>query len=71
MTRQACTHPEERRFAWTVYDPIQEGDYVCMGCCVCGAVLMGAVDRQGNAVGPQHRLSPKKKKRKSKKEHNP
>lgn len=60
-----CTHP--RQFAWVVYDPVQEGDYMCIGCCVCGKPLVGAVDRQGNPVGPQHRLSPKKKKKRKKK----
>jgi hypothetical protein len=60
----ACTHPEERRFAWTVYDPAAEGDYLCMGCTACGQILMGAVDEAGTPVGAQHRLSPKKKKSK-------
>lgn len=59
-----CAHT--RQFAWVVYDPIQEGDYVCIGCCVCGAALCGAVVSPGNPVGPQHRLGPKKKKRKKK-----
>ena len=61
-----CTHPEDHRFAWTVYDPAQEGEYVCMGCTSCGQVLVGAVDIQGKPVGPQHRLSPKKKKSRKK-----
>jgi hypothetical protein len=62
-----CTHPEDRRFAWTFYDAREQGDYVAMGCCVCGAVLLGAGDAQGNPAGPQHRLSPKKRKPRKKK----
>lgn len=63
----SCMHPEERRFAWTYYDPREEGDYLAMVCTVCGEVLCGAGDLQGNPVGPQHRLSPIVRKRKSRK----
>lgn len=65
----ACAHPETNRFAWTVPDPKEGADCLCMGCTVCGEVLVGAVDLQGNLVGPQHQLQSERKetKRKGKK----
>lgn len=63
-TRPTCTHPEDRHYYWTVYDPAQEGNYMCMGCTVCGHVLAGAVKIDGTPVGQQHRLSRRKGKSK-------
>ena len=58
----ACAHPETSYFAWTVPDPLDDSHIVCMGCVACGQVLSGAVDLQGNPVGPEHRLGSKRKK---------
>lgn len=65
-----CTHPETSHYATTYFDPAQDGWYLWTGCMACGATLVGGVklvNCEAVAFGPQHRLSPKAKKRTSKK----
>lgn len=58
--RGSCTHQ------------ISDGeDYLCHTCCECGAIINGAVDIQGNRVGPQWRYPRTKAKRKRKKKEEP
>lgn len=55
-----CKHPPQRLFSWLTYD-----NTLCIGCCDCGEVISGAVDVQGNDIGPQIRLKNLRQIRKS------
>ena len=72
-----CTHPPERQFYTWYYDAALDGNYMWMGCTACGKLLTGACELpKGDpcapqAYGPQHRLSPKAKKRKKSKKKAP
>jgi hypothetical protein len=66
-----CPHPPEQHYAWAAYDSTLDDDVLCLGCTACGAILSGAVDIQGEPVGPQrpmlHDGKLKKRKRAKKK----
>lgn len=47
-----CPHPPQRLWSWFARDDThRRGEVLCVGCCDCGAVLLGGVELPSQA-GP-------------------